>query len=169
MSRSRPAFPSWMVAITAALLLIVVGPTLALAQDAADAGPGRWQAGEKEIVVSLAAQRLWTYEGNTLVLTTLVSTGTAETPELATPIGQWQILTKLPVQTMTGTIDGQPYEVDDVPDVMYFTNQGHAFHGTYWHHNFGTPMSHGCINLPLDVAAWMYDWPPLGTPVTVLP
>ena len=39
---------------------------------------------------------------------------------------------------------------------MYFTNEGHAFHGTYWHNNFGTPMSHGCVNLPMDVAEWMY-------------
>jgi lipoprotein-anchoring transpeptidase ErfK/SrfK len=143
---------------------------LATAQEATtDGGPGRYQAGDKEIVVSLAAQQLWAYEGDAVVLTTLVSTGTGETPEVTTPIGHWQILVKLPLQTMTGTIDGQPYEVDDVPDVMYFDDLGDALHGTYWHNNFGHPMSHGCINLPLDVAAWMYDWAPVGTPVTVLP
>ena len=72
---------------------------------------------------------------------------------MTTPIGHWQILVKLPQQTMRGTIDGQPYEVDDVPDVMYFDDLGDALHYTYSHNNFGTPMSHGCINLPLDVAA----------------
>src|SRR5215207_2486857 len=60
------------------------------------------------------------------------------------------------------------YNVPDVPWVLYFTNSGHALHGTYWHNNFGTPMSHGCINLPMDVAAWLYDWAPLGTPVLVV-
>jgi lipoprotein-anchoring transpeptidase ErfK/SrfK len=58
--------------------------------------------------------------------------------------------------------------VPDVPWVLYFTNSGHALHGTNWHNNFGTPMSHGCINLPMDVAAWLYDWAPLGTPVLVV-
>ena len=141
----------------------------ASAQEMSDPGPGRWQSGAEEIVVSLGAQRLWAYEGEQMVLTTLVSTGTAETPEVATPIGHWQILVKLPMETMTGTIDGKPYEVDDVPYVMYFTNEGHALHGTYWHNNFGTPMSHGCVNLPMDVAEWMFRWAPEGTPVTIIP
>jgi lipoprotein-anchoring transpeptidase ErfK/SrfK len=135
---------------------------------AQDWSPGRVQVGEREIVVSLGAQRLWAYEGDAVVLSTLVSTGTAETPEVSTPVGQWSILVKLPMETMTGTVNGQPYEVDDVPDVMYFTNEGHALHGTYWHNNFGTPMSHGCVNLPMDVAEWMFRWAPEGTPVTVI-
>ncbi|HLL49593.1 MAG TPA: L,D-transpeptidase [Thermomicrobiales bacterium] len=53
--------------------------------------------------------------------------------------------------------------------MLYFTNRGHALHGTYWHTNFGAPMSHGCVNLPLDVAAWLYRWAPIGTPVLVVP
>ena len=56
-----------------------------------------------------------------------------------------------------------------VPDVMYFTNEGHALHGTYWHHNFGQEMSHGCVNLPMDVAAWMYQWAPVGARVEIVP
>jgi lipoprotein-anchoring transpeptidase ErfK/SrfK len=50
-----------------------------------------------------------------------------------------------------------------------YINGGVALHGTYWHNNFGTGtrMSHGCINLPLSSAAWLYDWAPLGTPVRV--
>ena len=134
-----------------------------------DPGPGRWQTGGNEVVVSLGAQRLWAYEGDHVVLTTWVSTGTAETPEVATPVGQYRILVKLPMETMTGTVNGVPYEVENVPYVMYFTNEGHALHGTYWHANFGTPMSHGCVNLPMDVAEWMYRWAPEGTAVTVIP
>src|SRR5215213_9497031 len=70
----------------------------ASAQEMSDPGPGRWQSGAEEIVVSLGAQRLWSYEGENMVLTTLVSTGTAETPEVETPIGHWQILVKLPME-----------------------------------------------------------------------
>ncbi len=131
-------------------------------------GPTREQPGEKEVVVSLSAQRLWAFEGEKPILSTLVSTGTAETPEVATPLGHWRILVKFPIETMEGTVSGEDYRVEDVPDVMYFTNEGHALHGTYWHDNFGTPMSHGCVNLPLDVAAWMYGWAPEGTAVTIV-
>ncbi len=70
---------------------------------------------------------------------------------------------------MKGLIGGEYYNVPEVPSVMYFTDVGHAIHGAYWHNNFGTPMSHGCVNLPLDVAEWLYRWASEGTPVTVLP
>jgi lipoprotein-anchoring transpeptidase ErfK/SrfK len=139
------------------------------AQEMTDPGPGRWQTGDKEVVVSLGAQRLWAYEGAQPILATFVSTGTAETQEVATPIGQWRILVKLPMETMIGTANGEPYRVEDVPYVMYFTDEGHALHGTYWHNNFGAPMSHGCVNLPMDVAEWMYRWAPEGTAVTIIP
>ncbi|MDP9473018.1 MAG: L,D-transpeptidase, partial [Chloroflexota bacterium] len=61
-----------------------------------------------------------------------------------------------------------PYGVKDVPNVMYINFDAEALHGAYWHDNFGTPMSHGCINLPLDVSAFLFGWAPLGTPVSVL-
>ena len=132
-------------------------------------GPGPQQGAYKEIVVSISAQALWAYENGELVRSTLVSTGTAEVPETTTPIGYYQIHTKIDIQDMEGTISNEYYFVPDVPDVMYFDYQGNALHGTYWHNNFGTPMSHGCVNLPLDVAAWMYDWAPIGTAVSVIP
>jgi lipoprotein-anchoring transpeptidase ErfK/SrfK len=134
-----------------------------------DVGPGRFQAGWQEIVVSLDAQRLWAYEAEQTMLATWVSTGTAETPEVATPLGHYRILVKKPMETMEGTVSGEAYRVEDVPHVMYFTNEGHALHGTYWHSNFGARMSHGCVNLPLDVADWMYHWAPEGTPVSIVP
>jgi len=60
-----------------------------------------------------------------------------------------------------------PYGVPDVPNVMYVNLDAEALHGAYWHNNFGQRMSHGCINLPLPVAEFLYGWAPLGTPVTV--
>ncbi|MFT4039017.1 MAG: L,D-transpeptidase [Thermomicrobiales bacterium] len=132
------------------------------------AGPGPQQGGWKEIVVSISQQRMWAYEGGELVVTSLVSTGVGNVPETVTPLGFHQILSKYDVQTMEGTISDEYYRVPDVPNVMYFDNLGNALHGAYWHNNFGTPMSHGCINLPLDIAAWMFGWADVGTPVTVI-
>ena len=131
-------------------------------------GPGPQQGAWKEIVVSLSQQAMWAYEGGELVRSSYVSTGTAEVVETETPIGYWSILTKYDIQDMQGTINGESYFVPDVPDIMYFDNLGNALHGTYWHSNFGTPMSHGCVNLPLEVAAWMFDWAPIGTAVSVI-
>jgi lipoprotein-anchoring transpeptidase ErfK/SrfK len=120
---------------------------------------------QKAIVVSISQQMLWAYKGDQVVLVSYVSTGRSG---FDTPLGSFAVLSKLPSQTMEGVIGGEYYNVPDVPWVLYFTNSGHALHGTYWHNNFGTPMSHGCINLPMDVAAWLYDWAPLGTPVLVV-
>ena len=119
----------------------------------------------KRIVVSVGQQSMWAYERAVIVLSSLVSTGKAG---FGTPLGRFQILTKYESQTMAGTLQGETYNIPDVPDVMYFTNQGHALHGCYWHSNFGTAMSHGCVNLPLDVAATLFNWAPVGTPVVVV-
>jgi hypothetical protein len=131
-------------------------------------GPGPQQGAWKEVVVSVSAQSMWAYEGGELVISSLVSTGTGEVPETVTPVGFHSILAKFDAQTMEGTISGEQYRVEDVPFVMYFDDYGNALHGTYWHSNFGAPMSHGCVNLPMDIAAWMYEWAPVGTAVTVV-
>ncbi len=68
---------------------------------------------------------------------------------------------------VTGEQSGIRYEVKDVPHVMYINLDAEALHGAYWHNNFGTPMSHGCLNLPLDMAEFLYGWAPLGTQVWV--
>jgi lipoprotein-anchoring transpeptidase ErfK/SrfK len=141
-----------------ATLLLVAG---AVVVPAAPAGA----RAQKAILVSLSRQTMWVYKGEDVVLTSLVSTGRAG---FETPTGTFQILSKLPSQTMEGVIGGEYYNVPNVPNVMYFTNEGHALHGTYWHNNFGTPMSHGCVNLPMDVAAWLYNWAPIGTPVYIV-
>jgi hypothetical protein len=131
-------------------------------------GPGPQQGGYKEIVVSISTESMWAYEDGDLVISSLVSTGIGDVPETVTPLGDWAIWEKLDSQTMEGTISGQYYRVPDVPYVMYFDDRGDALHGTYWHNNFGNPMSHGCVNLPMDVAAFLYDWADVGTPVTII-
>lgn len=120
--------------------------------------------GEHWIEVSLSGQYMWAWEGDVAVWEGYVSTGRAT---FETPTGTFFINNKLESQTMEGVIGGEEYRVPDVPWVMYFTDQGHAIHGTYWHNNFGTPMSHGCINLPMDVAAWIYTWAGYGARVVI--
>ncbi|CAA9562989.1 MAG: hypothetical protein AVDCRST_MAG73-3900 [uncultured Thermomicrobiales bacterium] len=120
----------------------------------------------RSMVVSLSEQAMWAYEGTRIVESTYVSTGK---DRFETPPGLFFVNTKVPVQDMAGVLGGESYDVPSVPDVMYFTDRGHAIHGAYWHDNFGQRMSHGCINLPLDVSAWLYGWSPIGMPVLIVP
>lgn len=119
--------------------------------------------GAKMIEVNLSQQRLTMYEGNTVIRSVLVSTGKAATP---TQVGEFAIYAKYPMQTMTGTINGEYYYVPNIKWVSYFDG-GEALHGTYWHHNFGHPMSHGCVNMTEDDAYFLYNWAPIGTKVVV--
>ncbi|HEY7032728.1 MAG TPA: L,D-transpeptidase [Thermomicrobiales bacterium] len=120
--------------------------------------------GAKWIEVNLSTQYLIAWQNGQRINETYVSTGR---PGFETPTGTWYVNTKLESQTMSGCIQGECYYVPDVPWVMYFTDWGHALHGTYWHNNFGHVMSHGCVNLPLDFAEWLYYWTPIGTPVVI--
>jgi hypothetical protein len=135
--------------------------------------------GRRWIEVDVSENRLWAYQGNELIMTTLVSTGLGPNP---TERGTFHIRMKFEKQTMSGfesgtgevlslgnnpVSGGSFWEVKDVPNVMYINTDAEALHGAYWHNNFGRPMSHGCINLPLDVADWMYGWAPIGTMVRV--
>lgn len=115
----------------------------------------------KKIVVRLGAQEVEVYENGRLLRTLVASTGLPKTPTVQ---GNFKIYHKLPAQTMAGP----DYYLPDVPWVMYFY-QGYGLHGTYWHDNFGHPMSHGCINLRTPDARWLYGWAEIGTPVIVRP
>jgi lipoprotein-anchoring transpeptidase ErfK/SrfK len=95
-----------------------------------------------------------------MVMSTPVSTGTRKTP---TPRGTFRIYRKYAKQRMRGP----GYDLPNVPWVMYFRRGGYAIHGTYWHSNFGQPMSHGCVNMPIGEAAWLYQWASNGTVVVV--
>jgi len=111
------------------------------------------------IDVDLSRQTLTAYVGQTPVRTTPVSTGLPRTP---TPAGQYYINIKLRYDDMSGP----GYHLSNVPYVMYFY-RGYGLHGTYWHNNFGHPMSHGCINLPTPEAEWIFNWAKVGTLVNI--
>ncbi|MDQ2997206.1 MAG: L,D-transpeptidase family protein, partial [Chloroflexota bacterium] len=121
--------------------------------------------GTKSIVVNLSDQWMYAYEGDNQVYDAPVSTGR---DGMQTPTGTFSIYAKLKVQTMDGVTDGKKWVVPNVPNVMYI-NGGVALHGTYWHNRFGTGarLSHGCVNLPLGAASWLYNWAPMGTTVRV--
>jgi lipoprotein-anchoring transpeptidase ErfK/SrfK len=115
--------------------------------------------GEHWIDVDLSQQMVFAHVGDTVVNSFLASTGTATTP---TVTGQYHIYVKLRYTDMTGP----DYYLPDVPYTMYFYKD-YGLHGTYWHHNFGTPMSHGCVNLSIPDAQWLYDFASVGTLVDV--
>ena len=105
---------------------------------------------EKWIEVDLSEQRLTAYEGTKVVLSARISSGRSRTP---TVTGKFRIQRKYESQLMSGP----GYYLPAVPYVMYFYGN-YALHGAYWHSNWGTPMSHGCINMRKEDAKWLYDW-----------
>ena len=126
---------------------------------AAQPAPAPSSSAGKEIIVVLREQKVYAYENGEVVHSSLASTGIARYP---TPVGQYHIYTKY-ISTL---MRGPGYYLPNVPYTMYYYG-GYGLHGTYWHKNFGHPMSHGCVNLPTDEARWFYEWAPVGTLVTV--
>ncbi|MDX1993771.1 MAG: LysM peptidoglycan-binding domain-containing protein [bacterium] len=122
-------------------------------------GPGATITVGKQIVVDLSDSRAYAYENGVLVYNALASTGLPATP---TVVGEFSVYIKYRSQTMSGP----GYYLPGVEWVMYFY-QGYGLHGTYWHNNFGQPMSHGCVNLANSDAQWFYNWAEVGTPVRV--
>lgn len=125
--------------------------------------PWGLRPGEKWIDVNLTTQTLNAYEGSQHVFTSRISSGTWQHP---TVTGQFRIYLRYEAQTMNGYLLGYDYYLENVPYVMYFY-EDYALHGTYWHNNFGTPMSHGCVNLPTPNAEWLFNWSTTGTLVNV--
>ena len=114
---------------------------------------------EKWIEIDLSSQRLYAHVGQQTVMTAVVSTGTRYYPTVR---GRFRIYAKYRATRMTGP----GYDLPNVPWTMYFYG-GYAIHGAYWHNNFGTPMSHGCVNMKIPEAKRLYDWAPKGTLVVV--
>ena len=120
-------------------------------------------AGEKWIDVNLSRHTMTAYVGGTPVLGPIAMVNGA--PATPTDIGTFRIYWKNPMMTMRGqNADGSDYETPDVPWSSFF-NGGEALHGAYWRDSFGYAASHGCVNLPIPTAKWIYDWAPIGTPV----
>ncbi len=118
----------------------------------------------RSAVVDLSDQRAYFYQNGKLWASYLVSTGTAGHD---TPTGHFRVFAHVTIQDM-GCVKGYDYCTKNVPWVTYFAPDI-AFHGAYWHHNFGHVMSHGCVNMPVGVAKTIFDWAPVGMEVTVQP
>ncbi|HSX47360.1 MAG TPA: L,D-transpeptidase [Patescibacteria group bacterium] len=123
----------------------------------------------KLIVVDVNSKNMFIYQNGQLIKSYPVSAGAFATP---TPIGEFHIYEKLPLQTMSGyNPNGTKYVQPNVEWIDYFSGAD-AIHGVYWHplswfgvHN----SSHGCVGLPDSEAAWVYNWAPIGTTVITTP
>lgn len=105
---------------------------------------------EKLIVVGLKEQRMFAFEGAELAFTARISTGRRYTP---TPEGEFKTFHKRSTRHMSSG-----YDLVGVPWCTFITENGVAFHGTYWHDDYGIPHSHGCINLPSKMAQKVFRW-----------
>lgn len=117
--------------------------------------------GERWIEVVISEQKLIAWQGDVPIFETIVSTGK---PGWRTLPGEFAVYRKYDETRMRGP----GYDTPDVPWTMYYSG-GFAIHGAYWHDNFGTPVSHGCVNLRVPEAKALYDWASVGTRVVVNP
>jgi len=115
--------------------------------------------GERWIAVDISEQKLIAYQGETPVFETIVSTGK---PGWRTLPGTFAVYLKYDKTRMRGP----GYDTPDVPWTMFYSGD-FAIHGAYWHNNFGTPVSHGCVNLRVEEAKALFEWAPMGTRVVV--
>ncbi|WP_353932175.1 L,D-transpeptidase [Okeanomitos corallinicola TIOX110] len=114
---------------------------------------------QRWIQVDLSEQNLIAWEGNKPVYAVKISSGKRSTPTL---VGTFKVQTKHRKTRMRGP----GYNVANVPHTMYY-HRGYAIHGAYWHKRFGTPVSHGCVNLAPNHAKWVFEWAAVGTPIVV--
>jgi lipoprotein-anchoring transpeptidase ErfK/SrfK len=129
------------------------------AQYAYPGRPSQVSEGEFWVDVDLSSQRAYAYVGDILHREFIVSTGTWLHP---TVTGTFKVYVKYRYADMSGP----GYYLPDVPYVMYFYGD-YGMHGTYWHNNFGVPMSHGCVNFPTVDAGWVYENASIGTVVNI--
>jgi len=109
----------------------------------------------KRIDIFLDKQRLVAYENEVPVFTARIATGYFEGD---TPQGEFRVERKQPTRHMASRAEGSEFDLPGVPWVCYISWTGVSLHGTYWHNNYGTPQSHGCINLSPKAAKWIYRW-----------
>jgi lipoprotein-anchoring transpeptidase ErfK/SrfK len=121
--------------------------------------PVRASGGERWVEINLTQQMLYAWEGDNLIASFIVSTGTWQTP---TVTGTYRVYARFKYKDMSGP----GYYLPNVPNTMFFY-QGYAIHGTYWHNNFGTPMSHGCVNMTIPDSEWLFNWSPSNLLVNV--
>ncbi len=122
---------------------------------------------DKKIVVDLSKETLTAYDGDTVYMTETISRGVATNP---TPVGTFSIYRKTPTRYMQGPLPGETDEYYDLPGTpwdLYFSLDGAVLHGAYWHDDFGSPRSHGCVNQTPENAKKLYQWADIGTSVIV--
>ena len=139
--------------------------------EAPKALPKGAEPGEKWIEVSLSKGTLTLFEGATGVYSTLMSPGAGgTTPSAAmhvdellraalTPLGSFRVAIKHRAAQMTSEASPEPdkFWISDVPHTQYFRTP-YAIHAAYWHEDFGSPKSGGCVNLSLEDAERVFDW-----------
>jgi lipoprotein-anchoring transpeptidase ErfK/SrfK len=119
---------------------------------------------EKRVEVSVSRQTLSCYEGNREVYFCRVSTGAKFDDEgnlvdkWATPLGPHPIWRKLMSIHMAGGTTGAGWDTMGIAWTSLFSGDGVAIHSTFWHNNFGVPVSHGCVNTMPDDAKWIFRW-----------
>src|SRR5574341_91165 len=132
----------------------------------ADFAPISPEVTDKRIEIYLDSQTLTCFEENVPVFQTRIASGTSivgddgTVYDFSTPYGNYRVERKRPGRRMrgVGASAAETYDVNAVPWVTYFTGTGAAIHGAYWHNNFGTPRSHGCINVTPDAGHWIFRW-----------
>lgn len=117
------------------------------------------QSSDRWIEINISTQRLIAWEGGAPVYAVVISTGMDDHPTIP---GNFAIQSK----HRTARMRGEDYNVPDVPFTMYYDGS-YAIHGAYWHRRFGTPVSHGCVNVAVNHAQWLFNWASIGTPVVV--
>lgn len=134
-----------------------------------DLAPIRPEVTDKRIEVNIAEGRINCFEGDTLVMSTLTSSGAAGWD---TPRGEWAVIYTQPSRRMysgdgsaasggdvnEGGGEEDAFDLPGVPFCTFFTTLGHAIHGTWWHGDYGRPRSHGCLNVTSDKARWIWRW-----------
>jgi lipoprotein-anchoring transpeptidase ErfK/SrfK len=126
------------------------------------------RASDKRIEVDLGRQMVTCYEGDKAVLSSRCATGASFTlaedqvVDYSTPRGEFTAILKMPTRHMRAPESERNtdawFDLPGVPWSTFFTYDGIAIHGTYWHNDYGLPRSHGCVNVPISVAKWIYFW-----------
>jgi lipoprotein-anchoring transpeptidase ErfK/SrfK len=126
------------------------------------------RAADKRIEVDLGRQTVTCYEGEAAVMSSRCATGASfkiseeETADYTTPRGEFSAILKMPTRHMRAPEVERDtdawFDLPGVPWSTFFTYEGIAIHGTYWHNDYGLPRSHGCVNVPISVAKWIYFW-----------
>jgi lipoprotein-anchoring transpeptidase ErfK/SrfK len=115
----------------------------------------------KRLEVHLAEQVVIAYElGRPVFMTKAATGGKFSTGDYTTPIGHYVTNHKRSTRHMAAGDPAAPnsFDLPGIPWVSYFTKSGISFHGTYWHNDFGHPRSHGCVNLSIPAARWVFRW-----------